>query len=208
MAEDPTAPPPESSPPPAGETEIERSVTELLADWSSGDRDAAARVLPLVYDEMRRIAAAYFRRERRDHTLQATALVHEAYVQLVEQSGIEWRSRSHFIGLAANVMRRVLVEHARRRGAVKRGGAAQAFTLLEADAVWTERSPDLLALDQALSELAEFDPQKAQVVELKFFGGLTIDETADYLGVSTPTVVRQWRRARLWLYTRLFEEPS
>ncbi len=207
MPEDPSAAA-AAEPSPAGDAPSEKSVTELLADWNAGDRDAAARVLPVVYDELRRIAASYFRRERRDHTLQATALVHEAYVRLVEQSGLEWRSRSHFVGLAARVMRRVLVQHARRRGALKRGGDAHTYTLLEADAVWTDRSPDLLALDAALSELAEFDPQKARVVELRFFGGLTIDETADVLGVSTPTVTRQWRRARLWLYTRLFEEPA
>ncbi len=206
MMEDTTAPSAGPVPPPARGAVTRISVTELLADWSGGDREAAARVLPVVYGELRRIAESYFRHERRGHTLQATALVHEAYVRLVEESGLEFRSRSHFVGFAARVMRRVLVEHARRRGALKRGGGAPAFTLLEADAVWNDRSPNLLALDEALSELAGFDAQKARVIELRFFGGLTIEETAEVLVVSAPTVSRQWRRARLWLYHRLFEE--
>ncbi|MCP3964648.1 MAG: sigma-70 family RNA polymerase sigma factor [bacterium] len=179
------------------------TVTELLQAWNSGDQDAATAMLPLVYDELRAIARGYFRHERRDHTLEATAIVHEAYVKLVEQNGVEWQNRAHFIGLAAHVMRRVLVDYARERNTAKRGGKVPRVTLIEADAVTHGRTPDMIALDTALTELAEIDPQKAQIVELKFFGGLTIEETAQYLGISSPTVVRQWRRAKAWLYRQL-----
>ncbi len=177
-------------------------VTELLAAWNAGDPDAAARLMPHLYHELRSIARGQFRRERRGHTLQPTALVHEAYVRLIEQSGLRFESRAHFVGLAARVMRRVLVDHAREHAAEKRGGKAQKVTLVEAGSA---AGPDveLLALDGALDELAEVDPRKVKIIELRFFGGLSIDETAEVVGTSRKTVVREWRRARAWLHHRL-----
>ncbi len=179
------------------------AVTELLEAWNAGDPAARERLLPLLYDELRGIARSYLRRERRGHTLQATAVVHEAYVRLVEDSGIAWRNRAHFVGLAARVMRRVLVDYARHRGAAKRHGAARQVTLVEAHALALGRPPDLIDLDRALTELEELDPLKASIVELRFFGGLTFDETAGHLGVARATVQRHWERARAWLYRRL-----
>ena len=179
------------------------NVTSLLEAWNAGDQSAAAEVLPLVYEELRRIAGRYCRHERVDHTLQATAIVHEAYLRLVEDSGVQWKNRPHFVGTVAHLMRRILVDYARQRNTGKRGGKAAKVTLTEAVVLSTERSPDLLELDTALTELAQLDPQKARIVELRFFGGLTIEETADFLEVSPATVVRQWRRARAWLYGQL-----
>lgn len=184
----------------------EATTTDLLQAWNAGDRDAAAAVLSRVYDELRRIAAGYFRRERRDHTLQATAIVHEAYLRLVQDSGIEWQSRTHFVGTAAHLMRRILVDHARRRGTAKRGGAARRVTLVEAEALEMSRPPDLVEIDDALSDLTRIDERKASIVELRFFGGLTIDETAEHLQISPKTVVREWRRAKAWLFGRLKED--
>ncbi len=181
------------------------TVTQLLEQWNAGDPEAAVRIMPLVYDELRRIARGYFQRERHGHTLQATAVVHEAYVRLIEQSGIEWHDRAHFIGLAARVMRRVLVDYARERSAAKRGGEAQRVTLVEVEGLATGRSLDMIALDEALKSLAEVDELKVSIVELRFFGGLTIEETAAYLEVSPATVIRQWRRAKAWLYRQLSE---
>ncbi len=177
-------------------------VTQLLAAWNAGEDGAADRLLPLMYDELRALARGYFQRERRGHTLQPTALVHEAWVHMIEQSGIDFRNRAHFVGLAAHVMRRVLVDHARERNAAKRGGKARRVTLVDSDSV---SSPDveIMALDEALSDLAEYDPRKAKIIELRFFGGLSIEETADVVGVSRKTVVREWQRARAWLYDRL-----
>ncbi len=183
-------------------------LTQLLEAWNAGDPGAQDRVLPLVYDELRAIARGYFRRERRGHTLQATAIVHEAYVRLVEDSGIEWRSRAHFVGLAARLMRRILVDHARHRNAVKRGGKAPKVTLIEADALAMGRPPDLIALDDALAALAEVDGLKASIVELRFFGGLTFAETASYLEIAPATVVRHWDRARAWLYRQLSDREA
>ncbi len=183
----------------------EKTVTELLEAWGDGDESAAAEALPYVYDELRSLARAYFSRERREHTLQPTALVHEAWVRLVEQTGVRFRSRAHFVGLAAHVMRRVLVDHARERNTAKRGGRARKVTLIDADSA-SRPDLELMALNQALSELAAMDARKAKLVELRFFGGLSIEETAELLGVSRKTVVREWRRARAWLYDRL--EPA
>ncbi len=180
----------------------EATITDLLQAWSAGDRDAAAAALPRFYGELRRIAGGYFRQERPGHTLQATAIVHEAYLRLAADSGIEWQSRGHFVGTVANLMRRILVDHARRRGAVKRGGEARRVTLAEAEALAT-RPLDLVELDDALTDLAKIDAQKARIVELKFFGGLTIEETAEHLGIAPKTVVREWRRAKAWLLGRL-----
>ena len=179
------------------------TVTQLLQRWSEGDREAAARVLPLVYDELRRIAAQQLRRERDDHLLQATAIVHEAYLRLAEQGGFRWPSRAHFFAFAAHLIRRILVDHARHRNRVKRGGHTQRTTLAEAAMLAIEKGPDLVALDDALSTLEDLDPRKAAVVELRFFAGLTLEETADQLGVSPETVGREWRRAKAWLYNEL-----
>lgn len=179
------------------------SVTELLARWTEGDPAAADEVLPLVYDELRSLAARYLRHERRDHTLQATAIVHEAYVRLNEQAGLRFESRGHFIGFAAHMLRRVLVLHARERGARKRGGRLRRVTLAESRSLALDRPPDLEALDDALTSLASFDPRKAQIVELRFFGGMTGQEIAEALGVGTATVTREWRAARAWLFAEL-----
>ena len=162
--------------------------------------------MPLLYRELRRIAAGYFRGERGGHTLQPTAVVNEAFVEIVERNGVEWQNRAHFIGRAAQVMRRVLVDHAREHGCRKRGGGMQKVTLSVAEATPPERPVDLVALNDALAGLERFDRQKVAIVELRFFGGLTIDETAEHLGVSASTVNRQWRRARAWLYEELAVE--
>ena len=183
-------------------------ITELLAAWSAGDGRAADRVTPLVYDQLRSIARGYFRRERGAHTLQATALVHEAFVRLSEQTGVRWRSRAHFVGLMAHVMRRVLVDYARERNTARRGGKALKMTLLEADGSSSDRDLDVMALDEALRGLAKKDPRKARIVELRFFGGLSIDETAEVLAVAPRTVIREWRRARAWLYRQLATEAQ
>ena len=181
----------------------QETLTHLLEAWNAGDPDAAMAAMPLVYDELKRIARRYFSRERRGHTLQATAIVHEAYIRMVEDNGVRWQSRTHFIGTLAHMMRRILVDHARQRNADKRGGSAHSVTLVEAEAASAERSPDLVKLDETLDELSQVDPRKAKIVELRFFGGLTIEETADFLDTSPATVIRQWRRARAWLYGRL-----
>lgn len=181
----------------------DKSITLLLQRWSAGDRDAAARVLPLVYDELRRIASEQFGRERSGHTLQATAVVNEAYLRLAGQRGLSWPSRAHFFAFAAHLMRRVLVDYARHRNRDKRGGHWERVTLAEAGAVLPRMGTDLEALDQALDRLGNLDAQKAAVVEMRFFGGLTLEETAEQLGVSPETVSRQWRRAKAWLSTQL-----
>ena len=181
----------------------EDTITQLLAGWSSGDREAAERVLPLVYEELHRIAARQLRGEREAHTLQATAIVHEAYLRLVGQAGLEWPSRAHFFAFSSHLIRRILVDHARRRNRAKRGGLAQKVTLFEVADLALEKSPDLVALDEALARLEKRDPRRATVVELKFFGGLTLDEIAEQLGISPETVSRDWRSARAWLYSEL-----
>jgi RNA polymerase sigma-70 factor (ECF subfamily) len=177
-------------------------VTQLLAEWSRGDRSALDRLMPLVYDELRRLARHYLSRERPGHTLQTTALVNEAYLRLVDQKAT-WQSRSHFFGIAAELMRRILVDHARSHQYSKRGGGAQKISLNEAVLMARERSSDLVALDEALTNLAAFDPRKARVVELRFFGGLNVEETAEMLEVSTNTVKRDWTTARAWLYNAI-----
>ena len=175
-------------------------VTRLLIRLTDGDDGALGDLLPLVYGELRRLAAGYLRRERAGHTLQPTALVHEAYLRLVDQSQVRWQNRAHFLGVAAQMMRRILVDHARGQQAEKRGGDFQKLSLDENIDVSGERASDLVALDEALERLAELDPQKSRVVELRFFGGLSVEETAEVLGVSAPTVKRQWRMAKAWLY--------
>ena len=183
----------------------EATVTLLLQRWSDGEREAAARVLPLIYRELRRIAARELRRERAGHTLQATAVVHEAFLSLEGVEGCRWLSRDHFFAFAAHLMRRVLVDHARRRKRTKRGGAAPHVPLSEVEAAGLafDRSPDLVALDDALSALQALDARKAAVVELRYFAGLSSEETAAALGISVETVGREWRRAKAWLYGEL-----
>lgn len=177
-----------------------KSITELLVAWGDGDRAALDQLVPLVHEELRRLARGYMRGERRGHTLQTTALVNEAYLRLVEQRHVRWQNRAHFLAVAAQLMRRILVDHARRRQYQKRGGGAIQVTLAEAEALPQERAPDLVALDEALAALAEIDPRRARVVELKFFGGLSIQEAAHVLNVSPTTVERDWTIAKAWLH--------
>ena len=181
----------------------DQGITQLLQKWSTGDQEAAQRVLPLVYDELRRIASQQLRRERSDHTLQATAIVHEAYMRLDGQDGFHWPSREHFYAFAAHLIRRILVDYARHQKRQKRGGGMEKVTLVEAVDLTTMKNLDLLAVDEALAALEAIDPRKAAVVELRFFGGLTLDETAAQLGISAETVGREWRRAKAWLYKEL-----
>lgn len=179
------------------------AVTELLRAWSDGDAGALERLMPLVEAELRRLARLYMGRERHGHTLQATALVNEAFLRLTGAQHIRWHDRAHFLGISARLMRRVLVDHARSRGYRKRGGDAQRVPLNE-DAVTTpEPSLDVLALDHALEALAAVDARKSRVIELRFFGGLTVEETAEVLNVSPDTVKRDWRLAKLWLLREL-----
>ncbi|MBD0325325.1 MAG: sigma-70 family RNA polymerase sigma factor [Pyrinomonadaceae bacterium] len=182
-----------------------QEVTQLLAKLSNGDRTALDELLPLVYDELRRLADRYLRRERSDHTLQATALVNEAYLRLVDQN-VPWQNRAHFFGVAAEMMRRILVDHARSHQAQKRGSGGVKLSLDEAINMSDERAADLISLDEALNALAEFDPQKSRIVELRFFAGLSIEETAKVLGIGTATVIRQWRMAKAWLYHEVSKE--
>jgi len=179
------------------------NVTKLLLDLSGGDRSAVDLLLPVIYDELRKLAANYLRRERPDHTLQPTALVHEAYLHLVDQTRVNWQNRAHFFGVAAQIMRRLLIDHARKHNAEKRGQDYEKLSLDENIDRSVERSGDLIALDDALNALASFDEQKARLVELRYFGGLSIEETADVLGVTPTTVKRHWRLAKAWLYGEL-----
>ncbi len=176
-----------------------QQVTELLVAWGHGDERALEQLMPLVYEELRRLAHRHLGRERAGHTLQTTALVHEAYLRLVDQKETHWQNRAHFFAVAARMMRRILVDYARARGFAKRGGGAQQVSLDEAMVVSDERAADVVALDEALNELAEFDERKSRMVELRFFGGLSIEETAEVLGVSPGTVMRDWTLAKAWL---------
>ena len=178
-------------------------VTNLLIELSDGKREVVDEILPLIYSELKRIAANYLRRERSDHTLQPTALVNEAYIKMIDITQVSWQNKAHFIGVAANQMRRILVDHARERNAQKRGGELQIVTLKEEIDKAHEQSTDLIALDEALDELVKMDAVKARIVELRYFGGLTMDEVAEVLGVSTITVKRHWKMAKAWLYGRL-----
>jgi RNA polymerase sigma factor (TIGR02999 family) len=181
----------------------QREVTGLLLAWSEGDQDALGTLLPRVYDELRRLASIYLRRERSGHTLDTGALVNEAYLRLVDQDRVAWQNRAQFFGVAAQMMRRVLVDHARRHLYAKRGGGAPRFSLDEALTLAPERAPELVALDEALEELEKLAPRNARIVELRFFGGLSGEEIAEVLDVSVPTITRGWRMARAWLYRRL-----
>jgi RNA polymerase sigma factor (TIGR02999 family) len=183
-------------------------VTQILHDWSAGDGSAPERLIPLVYDELRRLAQSYLHQERTDHTLQATALVHEAYLRLVDQTHVSINSRAHFFGVAAHLMRQILVDHARAHGAQKRGGAATRLSLDEARFEPEHQAADLLALDEALLALAQVDERKSKIVEMRFFGGLAEKEIAVVLDVSEKTVARDWQVAKLWLYRELAEGSS
>jgi RNA polymerase sigma factor (TIGR02999 family) len=181
-----------------------QSVTDLLQAWASGNQAALDELLPLVYDELRRQARRYMRAQPAGHTLQTTALVHEAYLRLVDQSAVEWKSRAHFFGVASKAMRSILVDHARARNAAKRGGSARAITLDDAGGIaGVQASVDVLALDEALGRLAQLDERKSKLVELRYFGGLGIDEAAAVLAVSPATVKRDWTTARAWLRREL-----
>lgn len=178
-------------------------VTRILQDWGEGDRDAVATLMPLVYEELRRLAKDYLRRERSNHTLQATALVHEAYLRLVDEKSVTWQDRAHFYGIAARLMRRILVDHARQHNAAKRGGLEQKVFLDEARDLPQAGGTDLVVLDGALQNFAKIYPRKSEVVELKFFGGLEAKEIAEVLHVSEKTVLRDWSFAKLWLCREL-----
>jgi len=183
---------------------VDADVTKLLLQWSGGDGEALNKLVPYIYDELHRIAERQFRRERTGNTLQPTALVNELYLRLIKQSGVKWQNRSQFFGIAAKIMRQVLVDRARARNASKRGSGAYKLDLTEISDIPAEGGQlDLLALDRALEQLASFDPQQCSIVEAKFFGGLSIEETADVIGISPSTVKREWALARAWLFLEL-----
>lgn len=189
-------------------TPTSHEVTQLLLAWGGGDKQALDRLVPLVYDELRRLAQSYMRKERANQSLQTTALIHEAYLRLIDASRVQWRNRAHFFGVAARLMRQILVGFARERGSQKRGGGAQRVSLDEAMVIDEGLDEDLVALDEALGALAQFDARKAQVVEMRFFGGLTEEEIAEALDVSPETVRRDWRLARSWLRRKLSGEQN
>ncbi|MFZ0200108.1 MAG: sigma-70 family RNA polymerase sigma factor [Candidatus Sulfotelmatobacter sp.] len=177
-----------------------QDVTVLLAEVTKGDQQAAAKLIPLVYDELRRLAGRYMRHERADHTLQATALVHEAYLKLVQDPSVDWQNRAHFFGIAAQVMRHILVDHARGHLREKRGGGQESVPLDKVLVFSPEQSQELMKLDESLDRLSAFDPRQGKIVELRFFGGLTVEETAEVLGISPKTVKRDWSIAKAWLH--------
>jgi RNA polymerase sigma-70 factor (ECF subfamily) len=183
-----------------------QGVTEMLVAWSNGDKSALERLIPLVHDELHRLAHRYMNRERPGHMLQTTALVNEAYLRLVDSSHVRWQNRAHFFAVSAQLMRRILVDFARSRNYLKRGGNAVQVSLDEALAILPEQDADLVALDEALNALAAIDERKSRVVELRFFGGLNIEETAEVLKVSPDTVMRDWRLAKVWLLRELSAE--
>jgi RNA polymerase sigma factor (TIGR02999 family) len=178
---------------------LTRNITHLLKEWGEGDQQALDELTPLVYEELRQQAARYLRKERPNHSLQATALINEAFLRLIDVKDVQWQNRAHFFAIAANLMRRILVDHARRRDAEKRGGSQVCLTLDEGLAWANEPDVDLLAIDEALDRLAVIDEQQARIVELRFFSGLTVEETATALGISPKTVKRDWSVARAWL---------
>lgn len=183
-------------------------LTRLLIDFGNGDRDSLDALFPVVYDELRRLASSYLRRERSDHTLQPTALVHEAYMKLIDQREVDWENRAQFFGIAAQIMRRILIKHAEKHHAEKRGGNLQKVELDEAIGFFEKRNLDLLALDEALTKLAELDERQARIVELHFFGGLKNEEIAEVIGVSLATVKRDRTTAKAWLLRELTIEGS
>jgi RNA polymerase sigma-70 factor (ECF subfamily) len=183
-----------------------QEVTQLLGDWSGGDEGALEKLIPLVQPELHRLAHYYMSRERVGHTLQTTALLNEAYLQLTDKTQPSWQNRTHFMAVAAQLMRRIMVDHARARHALKRGAGAIRVTLDETALVTEERAEELLALDEALEKLAEFDRRRCEIVEMRYFGGLTVEEIADVLKVHPNTVMRDWRAAKAWLYAELTTE--
>jgi len=183
-------------------------VTQLLVNWSNGDQGAAEALMPLVYGELRRLAGSYLRRERADHTLQSTALVHEAFIRLVDQREVHWKSRAHFYGIAAQMIRRILVDHARNRQAGKRGSGAIKLSLDDAHELLIPQELNVLRLDDALNELAALDERQSRVVELRFFTGLSLEETAEVMKLSTATVKREWSSARAWLFREMTRSES
>jgi RNA polymerase sigma factor (TIGR02999 family) len=183
-----------------------QNVTQLLLGWGKGDKEALDQLLPIVYDELRRQAARYLRRERVGHTLQTTALIHEAYIRLVDQRNMQWQNRAHFFGIAAQLMRRILVDHARTKKRAKRGGSDIRVSLADATLVVKSRDLDVVALDEALERLVEIDEQQARIVELRFFSGLTVEETAEVLSISPATVKRDWSMAKAWLHREISDE--
>jgi RNA polymerase sigma factor (TIGR02999 family) len=186
-----------------------KEVTQLLLDCRDGNKEALDRLMPLVYDELRRLAKSYMRRERPDNTLQPTALVNEAYLRLIDQRDVRWQNRAHFFGIAAQLMRRILVDRARSHHAVKRGGDGERVPLNEAViSAPTRPDVDLISLDDALAKLTEIDPQQSRIVELKFFGGLTVEEIAEILKISPATVKRDWSLAKAWLHREIRKEPK
>jgi len=181
----------------------EANITELLVGYGRGDKEALDKLMPIVYDELRRQAARYLRREQAGHTLQTTALIHEAYVRLVDQRNVHWQNRAHFFGIAAQMMRRILVDHARTKKRAKRGGSGVRVSLADADIAVKSQDLDVVAIDEALNRLAELDLQQSRVVELRFFSGLTVEETAEVMGISPATVKRDWSMAKAWLHREL-----
>jgi len=180
-----------------------QEFTQLLVNWRNGDKSALDEMTPVLYEELRRVARRLLSAERPDHTLQPTALVHEAYLRLIDQRSVDWRNRAHFLGVAATMMRRILINHAKAHQAAKRGGYAAAISLEDALGVFTNPQVDLLDLDCSLDRLTTLDPQQGKVVELRYFGGLSIEETAEVLGISPATVKREWGTARLWLLQQM-----
>ncbi len=181
----------------------EHEITQLLAEWSDGNQAALDELYPLVYEELHRLARRYMSRERKGHTLQTTALINEAYVRLVDQRNVQWANRSHFFAISAQIMRRILIDHARRHAYAKRGGGARQVSLDETAQVLQDNLSEFLRLDEALQSLAQLDPRRSQVVELRYFGGLNNEEIAGVLKISENTVIRDWNMARAWLYRQL-----
>ena len=190
------------------ERDSSTQVAQLLAKWSHGNLEAREALMPLVYKELRSLAGSFLRRERSDHTLQPTALVHEAYLRLVEQDDVNWQNRHHFFGAAANLMRRILVDHARAHLAEKRGSGLPKVAITEAIAMSREQPADLLAVDESLARLSAVDPQQGRIVELRVFAGLTVEETAEILGISPATVKRDWAVAKAWLLREIRREEQ
>jgi RNA polymerase sigma factor (TIGR02999 family) len=187
-------------------SDSDHDVTVLLREWSDGNQQALTELLPVIYDELRRVAHQYLHREHPDQTLQTTALVHEAYLKLIDQRSVNWQNRAHFFAIAAQAMRRILIDNARRRTAGKRG-KGEKLSLEDVATVSTQKHQSLLALDEALRELEKIDPQQSRIIELRYFGGLTIEETAMAMDISPATVKREWAMARAWLYKALTTEP-
>jgi RNA polymerase sigma-70 factor (ECF subfamily) len=184
------------------------NVTELLIGWSNGDKAALDALMPVVYDELRRQASRYLRRERVGHTLQTTALIHEAYLRLIDQKNVHWQNRAHFYGIAAQMMRRILVDHARTKKRAKRGGSDVRISLTDATLKSPGQNFDIEALDEALERLAAIDAQQSRIVEMRFFSGLTVEETAEVLGISPATVKRDWSLAKAWLHREITREAG